>query len=449
LLYPQVLAIVQITFSGDDRAKALGIFGSVIGIAAIAGQLIGGLLLAANLFGLTWRPAFLVNVPFAILAVVAAVVILPVDDVQQGGSLDLGGVALATVTLVLLVVPLLEGRELGWPAWTIASLVAAVVAGAGFIRYERRVAAQGGVPLVRLDLFRNPGFASGVPIAALFMCSYAGFLLLMAIYLQIGLGFSPLAAGLAYTPSAIGFFVTSLLAPRFVPLLGRHVLTLGYVTAALGLLGTAATAAAAGANLVGWQLAPTLLIAGLGQGLGMSPLVGTILGTLPPRDAGAGSGVVTTTLQIGGALGVALIGLLFFGVLGAGQTPADYAGAFARVLPASAALLLVAAVLVFRMPTSPFEVGNALIERLPGWAAGFAYSMFLMTGGRIGDQLFHEILGHVAERRIRRTEEAPLSPGEFLAFHFEAPACSPPTSTLPCSDCSASRWSAIRAFCAR
>jgi MFS family permease len=178
---------------------------------AILDAAIGGLLLAANLFGLTWRPAFLVNVPFAILAVVAAVVILPADDVQQGGSLDLGGVALATVTLVLLVVPLLEGRELGWPAWTIASLVAAVVAGAGFIRYERRVAAQGGVPLVRLDLFRNPGFASGVPIAELFMCSYAGFLLLMAIYLQIGLGFSPLAAGLAYTPSAIGFFVTSLL----------------------------------------------------------------------------------------------------------------------------------------------------------------------------------------------------------------------------------------------
>jgi len=422
LLYPQVLAILQVTFAGDERARALGIFGSVIGIAAIAGQLIGGLLLAADIFGLGWRPAFLVNVPLGALAVVAALLILPQDTPDRGGVLDWGGVALLTTTLVLLVVPLLEGRDLGWPAWTFISLVGSVVSAAAFVAYERRIAASGGAPLVHTTLFRNRGFAAGVPIAALFMASNAGFLLLLAVYLQIGLGFSPLAAGLVYTPTAAGFFVTSLVAPRFVPLLGRHVLTVGYLTAALGLLGTSAAVAAAGANLAGWQLAPTLLIAGLGQGLGMSPLVGTIIGTLSPREAGAGSGVVTTTLQIGGALGVAMLGLLFFAVLGSAEAPADYAGAFARVLPVSAGLLVLAAVLVFRLPTTPFEGGNALIERLPGWASGFAYSMFLMTGGRIGDQLFDQILGHVTERRTRRAASAPLPAGEFLAFHFDQAA---------------------------
>jgi hypothetical protein len=205
-----------------------------------------------------------------------------------------------------------------------------------------------------------------------------------------------------------------------VPLLGRQVLSVGYVVAALGLLATAATVAAAGSGLDGWELAPTLFIAGLGQGLGMSPLVGTIIAGLAPADAGAGAGVVTTTLQIGNALGVALGGLVFFALLGGGRTGSAYANAYAEALPACALLLLVAALLVHRLPVTTFEAQNALIERLPGWATGFAYSMFLMTGGRVGDRLFSEALSHVAERRLRRTEQAPADPGAFFAFHFDA-----------------------------
>jgi hypothetical protein len=194
------------------------------------------------------------------------------------------------------------------------------------------------------------------------------------------------------------------------------------VTAALGLFGTAAMAAAAGGGLHGWELAPTLLIAGLGQGLGMSPLVGTIISGLRPEDAGAGSGMVTTGLQIANVLGVALFGLLFFALPGAAHPGPSYADAFATALLISPVLLLCAAVLVGRLPRTPFEADNALIERMPGWATGFAYSMFLATGGRIGDALFHDILGRVTERRLRRTEEAPLAPGDFLAYHFDAAA---------------------------
>jgi EmrB/QacA subfamily drug resistance transporter len=420
LMYPQVLAIIQVTFDGEDRTKALGIFGSVIGIAAVAGQLLGGTLIALDLWHLEWRPIFLVNVPLALATIVAAYFILPQEEHTDAVSLDWGGVALITTALLLLIVPLLEGRELGWPLWMLACLAAALPAFAGLVWYERRFAAKGGRPLVRTDLFTCKSFAFGVPIAALFMASMGGYLFTLAIYLQVGLGFSPLQSGLTYTPSAMGFFVTSLAAPRLIPLLGRQVLTVGYILGAFGFAATATTVYAAGARLHGFELAPSLFIGGLGLGLGLSPLVGTVITGLAPRDAGAGAGIVTTTLQVGNAVGVAIIGLIFFATLGTAQSGAAYARTFATTLPICAALLLMAAILVHRLPRTPFEVTNALVERLPSWSAGFAYSMFLMTGGRLGDRLVQDLVAHVGERRLQRTREAPQAPGEFLAFHFQA-----------------------------
>jgi hypothetical protein len=252
----------------------------------------------------------------------------------------------------------------------------------------------------------------------LFMASYAGYLFTLAVYLQTGLGFSPLKSALVYTPGAIGFFVTSLTAPRLVPVLGRHVLSLGYAVAALGLLGAAATAAAAGTSLTVWSLAPTLLIAGLGQGLGFSPLVGTIISGVDPKDAGSGSGIVTTAMQTANVLGVALLGLAFFTLVGTGLPGASYATAFSELLPVSAGLLLVAAVLVYRLPHAPGQPSNGLIERLPGWAGGFAWSMFLATGGRVGDALFTDLLDRIRASRLARAEVAPDALGDFLAYHY-------------------------------
>jgi MFS family permease len=420
LMFPQVLAIIQVTFDGQERTRALGLFGSANGMAAVAGQLIGGALLSASVFGWTWRPVFLVNVPIGVLAAVAAAVVLPDDRPDERTGLDWGGVGLIAIALLLLSVPLVEGRDQGWPLWIILCLVCAAPAFAAFIRYERWFQRRGGSPLMRTEMFRDRGFAGGVPIGMLFVSSYAAFLLLLAIYLQTGLGFSPLHSGAVYTPAAAGFFITSLAAPKLVPLLGRHVLSVGYVIAALGLLATAATVAAAGTHLVGWELAPTLFIAGLGQGMGMSPLVGTIIAGLKPEDAGAGAGVVSTTLQAAQVIGISLGGLVFFTLLGTGHPGAPYAHAYAEALPGCALFLLAAAVLVHWLPVTPFEAQNALIERLPGWAAGFAYSMYLATGGRIGDHMFKDVLIRVADRKLRRTEQAPQDPGEFLAFHFDA-----------------------------
>ena len=418
LMYPQVLAIIQVNFTGDERARALGIFGSVIGIAAVAGQILGGSIIALDLWHLEWRPIFLVNVPLALATIVGAIFILPKDQHTDEVGLDWGGVALITTALLLLIVPLLEGRELGWPPWMFVSLVAAFPLFWLFVWYERRFTRHGGRALVRIELFACRSFAYGVPIAALLLASYSGFLFVLALYLQVGLHFSALQSGLTYTPMAIGFFIASLAAPRIIPLLGRWVLTLGYVTAAFGLAAVATTAFSAGARLHGFELAPSLFIAGLGNGLGLSPLVGTVIAGLEPREAGAGAGIVTTTLQIGNALGVAIIGLLFFVLLGTGSSPVAYARAFAITMPACSALLLIAAFLVRRLPRTPFEVSNALIERLPGWSAGFAYSMFLMTGGRLGDRLVNDLVAHVIERRLQRVHDAPQPVGEFLAFHF-------------------------------
>ncbi|HEX5402923.1 MAG TPA: MFS transporter [Pseudonocardiaceae bacterium] len=418
MLFPQVLAIIQVTFPDADRPKALGVFGSVIGIGAIAGQLIGGLLLALDLFGLGWRQVFLVNVPIGVVAIIAASVILPKDEPGEHGHIDWLGVVLATSMLILFIVPLLEGREAGWPLWTILSLVAVIPVAITFVRHEIAVAARGGTPLVRMDLFANRGFARGVPLAMLFTASYAGFLLLLSVYLQIGLRFTPLAAALVYAPNAVGFFVASLIAPRLTRQLGRHALTLGYLLAALGLLGVTGTVAAAGADIAGWQLAPVLFVAGLGQGLGMTPLIGTIIGTLSGRDAGAGAGVVTMTLQVGNAVGVATMSLVFFGVLGTATSPGSYAHAYSTALPVTAALMIVAALLVLRLPAT--AQGNPLLERLPGWASGFAYSTYLMTGGRLGDRFFHNLLEDVIDRRVRRIAEAPRPAGDFLAHHYRS-----------------------------
>jgi EmrB/QacA subfamily drug resistance transporter len=418
LMYPQVLAIIQINFSGNDRARALGIFGSVIGIAAVAGQILGGTILALDIWNLEWRPIFLVNVPLALGTIIAALFILPKDEHHDAVGLDWGGVALITTALLMLIVPLLEGRELGWPVWMWASLIASFPVFALFVWYERRFAARGGRALVRMELFASESFAFGVPIAALFMASYAGFLFTLALYLQVGLGFTPLQSGMTYTPTAIGFFITSLAAPRLIPLLGRQVLTLGYIVSTFGLAATATTVFSAGARLHGFELAPCLFIVGLGNGFGLSPLVGTVIAGLAPQEAGAGAGVVTTTLQVGNALGVAIVGLLFFSLLGTATSEGAYADAFSLTLPACAVMMLAAAILVHRLPRTPFEVSNALVERLPGWSSGFAYSMFLMTGGRLGDRLVQDLVAHVIERRLQRVQEAPLAVGDFLAFHF-------------------------------
>ncbi|MEV0087105.1 MFS transporter [Saccharopolyspora sp. NPDC050642] len=346
IFYPQVLSILQLAFTGRARAKAFSVFGATIGLASIAGQLIGGVLIGANLFGLTWRPIFLINVPVGLIAIAIAAATLPKLADTAEARLDSLGVGLLTVTLVLLIFPLIQGRELGWPSWIITLLVLAVPALIVFLLWERRVASRDNSPLVPPQLYKIRSFSAGNAIALLFFAGNSGLFFLLPLQLQAGLGHTALYAGLTFTPLAATFTIGSLLAPKLQPGLGNHVLSLGYAINVLGNVAILFTAISAGAGMTGWMLAPSMAVIGVGQGLGMSPLVAAVLVDVPEEDAGAASGVIQTIMQVGMAFGVTVIGLLFFTVLGADTAPAAYSQAFIAALVAQPVLALLALALV-------------------------------------------------------------------------------------------------------
>ncbi|MBA9002460.1 MFS transporter [Thermomonospora cellulosilytica] len=344
LFYPQVLAVLQTAFTGRARARAFAVFGATIGLASIAGQVLGGLLIHLDVLGLGWRNVFLVNVPFGVLALVGAARLLPGGRAAGASAarLDLAGVGLLSGALLLLSVPLVEGQHAGWPAWTWISLAASPVVLAAFAAWERRLAARGGSPLVHPALFRLRAFTAGNAIALAFFAGNAGLFFILTLQLQSGMGYSPLAAGLTFVPLAVAFSAASLLGPRLQARLGHHVLTLGYAVNAVGTLALLGTAWAAGTELTGWTMLPALAVIGFGQGLGVSPLIAAALRDAPAEDAGAAGGVLETAGQLGMSLGVAVLGLVFLTATGHEAFPAAHTGAFTVTLLGNLGLALAA-----------------------------------------------------------------------------------------------------------
>ncbi len=315
LMTPQALALIRVTFPGREQSAAFAIYGAVLGLAGILGQVVGGLLIRANLFGLSWRPIFLINLPVGLVAVVAAAFLLRESRPPVARRLDLGGVTLVSLGLFLLVGPLVIGRDAGWPAWSLVCLLAAPPTLAIFIVFERRLAARDGAPLLDLGLFRSRTFVIGLLIASLQNLGNAGYFLTLALYLQLGLRFSPLQAGITFVPDAIGFFIAATLSARLVPKIGSRILLLGVTCRAIGLLILIAVAHRLGADAQSAHLMPGLFIQGFGSGCLAAPLIAFILRGIRSADAGAAAGVLSTVQQVSGALGVALIGLLFFSLL--------------------------------------------------------------------------------------------------------------------------------------
>jgi len=327
LMFPQVLSVIQVAFPPRQRGAAFGIFGATIGLATITGPLVGGLLIEADLLGLEWRPIFLVNVPIGIGALVAAALYLGESRAPRALRLDLAGVVLATGGLLLLVYPLVQGRDLGWPAWTFASMAASVLVLAAFAAWERRKKAADGSPLVDLALFRQRAFVAGLLVAAILFMGIPAFFLTFTLWLQVGLGFSALHAGLTGVPFAVGSALASTASVRLAPRLGRRILTLGTLLLAIGMGAVIWTVDRYGGGTHSWQLIPALAICGLGLGCTVAPLVNVVLAGIRGQDAGAASGVLTTAQQVGGAVGVAVIGVIFFGLLSsqAARVTADLA----------------------------------------------------------------------------------------------------------------------------
>ena len=316
IMVPQVLAVIQVIFRPAERIKALAGFGVTAGLGTISGPLIGGLLIQHNLFGLDWRPIFLINVPVGVLAVVASTVLVRESRAPRPPRLDPVGVGLISAALLLLLYPLVEGRQLGWPAWTFASMAASAPVFAMFAWYEQVKARRDGSPLVPVRLFGERGFSVGMAIAVTFFLGIASFGLVLTLFLQLGLGFTPLHAGLTFLPFSVGVLLSSGAAIRLAPRFGRGVTMAGALVIAGGMAGLIATVHHFGPAVTTWDLVPGLVAVGLGLGAVIAPLADIVLARVRPQDAGSASGVFNTGLQLGNSIGIAVIGVIFFGMLG-------------------------------------------------------------------------------------------------------------------------------------
>jgi EmrB/QacA subfamily drug resistance transporter len=320
---PQALASVHALFPPHERGRALGIYGVTLGLSSIVGQLLGGALVAADIGGYGWRLVFLINVPIVIATLVAAVPLLRETRGAHRPKLDLGGVALSSLALSSFVVPLVEGRERGWPLWSIVMLLTTPFFVEAFRRHEIRLAKDGGDPLVSIEVFQSPGLLRGIA-AIMTLYAVATFFLTYSIYLQSALQFSAWQAGLAILPFSAGFLVASTFSGAIGRWLGTATPSLSYLMAATGSISTALVVSTNPAGIVPpWPLIlPALALFGFGMGLAIPTMVRVIVERVAPQHAGLVGGLFNSTLQVSAAVGIAVLGGLFYVALGTRTDPA-------------------------------------------------------------------------------------------------------------------------------
>jgi EmrB/QacA subfamily drug resistance transporter len=337
VLFPQALALIHIAFTeAATRAKAFAALGIVLGLAAVVGQVLGGILVSTDQWDLGWRSIFLVNIPIGFLAILAALRVIPVDGVSAVERLDVTGVILSATGLGLLLYPLVEGRETGWPVWSLAMLGAAVPVLAGFVWHQYGKSCRRESPLLQTDLFRNRSFTIGVVLVLVYYSTHSSFFLAYAFLVQVGLGRSPLAAGIILSTVPAAFMIGSTIAGRAATERRWKVLATGAALVAIGNGAAAGTALLGGVPMQAEALIPGLLLLGFGQGLLVTPLFNTILGGIPHGEIGSASGMLSTMQQVGSAFGVALVGILFATVLiHARVASAAEAEAYARAFAAA------------------------------------------------------------------------------------------------------------------
>ncbi|MEV6285952.1 MFS transporter [Kribbella sp. NPDC051770] len=313
---PQVLASISSLLSGQHRGRAMAMFGVAGGAAAALGQILGGVLVEADVFGLGWRAVFLVNVPVGLIALALAVRLLPETRASQAHRVDLVGAALLALALVLLLLPLTEGRPLGWPLWTWLSLAAVVPAVALLGLHQHRAEKAGRAPLIPPTVLRLKAMRIGLLLAVGFFTTFGGFMFVFALATQGEAGMSPLEGGLSLLPMAVGFLITSVYGPRLQARYGAGVILRGWLIQAVGYAVLAAAALALWPDVTPWTLAVPMLVAGFGGGLVMVPLMGVVVGQVPPAQAGLGSGILLTSQQTCLALGAATVGTAYLSLSG-------------------------------------------------------------------------------------------------------------------------------------
>jgi len=321
---PQVLATFRVMYTTTkERGKAFAVYGATLGFASAIGLLLGGVLTEANLFGWSWRTVFFVNVPIAVFSLAAGLRYVPETRDVAARRPNLAGATVLAASMVAIVYPLLEGRQLGWPGWVWAVLAAGVLGVVGLAVTEERRKRPQTAPLLRARLLKSPAFAAGLGVQLAFAAGMQGFFLMFALWLQIGEHFSPLRAGLTSVAFSAGSFLG---APAAVPLAqkyGRRILVIGALLMAGGIVAVSAFVDHVGVDGSPWPVVPGLVVAGAGLALLVIPLVNVVLAAAPVEAAGSASGIFSTAQQLGGAIGVALLGTVFFGAVSSGHTFAD------------------------------------------------------------------------------------------------------------------------------
>ena len=327
VMIPQVLSLIQRNFTGEARARALGVYSAVIAVGAAAGQVVGGVLVSADLFGTSWRPVFLVNVPVGLVLLAVGSRVLPAREAarERARGLDLPGLVLLGAAVSLFTVPLVLGQEEDWPLWSWLSLAAAAVLFALFCFYETRLARRGGAPLIAPRVLRHPGMALAVFRILAVMAVNGGFLFALTLHVQGGLGYSALRAGLTFAPTAVVFGAVGLTWRRWPASWQRLLTPAGFVLTALSVAGVGLVLK--GGDEGGASLYVAYAGVGVGLALGFSPTLTRALATVRPEDAADASGLLATVAQLGQLTGVAAFGTLFLNRLESLGGPEAYTSA--------------------------------------------------------------------------------------------------------------------------
>jgi EmrB/QacA subfamily drug resistance transporter len=352
VMVPQVFGLIRDLFPPQQMGKAFGILGPACGLSAILGPVVSGLLIDADLFATGWRMIFLVNVPVGVFVLVAGAKYLPnVAPTTASRRLDLMSVALAAVAAFGLVYPLVQGRELGWPSWVQAMLVAAVATLGAFAWLQVRRRRSGATPLIEPGIFAKRSYVSGVVFALVFLAAMGGIGLTLGVFLQAGLGYSPIHAALTTAPFALGGFIGSGAGSMLMHKVGRTVMQAGLVIMGLGLLALYAAVEHAGTAVGSADFVAPLLVSGIGMGMVWVPMFEIIVGDVADHEVGSASGVLQAVQQLGMSLGVAGIGTIFFGALGThADHTRDFLEAAQQTTLITAVLVALAAALGFLLP---------------------------------------------------------------------------------------------------
>jgi len=341
MVTPQISATIQQLFSGKERGKAFGLFGSVVGLSTAIGPLAGGLLIQA--FGQSegWRWVFFVNVPIGVAVIPIAWRLLPGagDAANRRHDYDPVGVLLLGVGVVVLLLPFVQDQawkgELKWLLVPAAVIVLAI-----FVTWELAYVRRGKEAVVELSLFTLRSYSFGVSMISLYFAAFTPLFFVLTLYLQTGLKYSALLAGLATVPFAIGSGISAAIGGRIVNRFGRPLVAIGVSMVGIGILGTILAVHEAPANGTGWFTAAPLLFAGIGSGLVISPNQTLTVSEVPVERAGTAGGLLQTGQRVGSALGIAAVGSVFFAHLASSK--GDYPESFEIGLLISLAFVLAA-----------------------------------------------------------------------------------------------------------